>query len=58
MNMEKQSAGYIQVTDVSIFNKEDWPQLISFFKQRMIALDQFWSMAQYGFDELQIEIKY
>ncbi len=56
--MEKQSAGYIQVTDVSIFNKEDWPQLISFFKQRIIALDQFWSMAQYGFDELQIEIKY
>ena len=50
--MEKQSAGYIQVTDVSIFNKEDWPQLISFFKQRMIALDQFWSMARYGFDEL------
>jgi hypothetical protein len=43
---------YTSLTDVSIFNKEDWPHLISFFKQRMIALDQFWSTARYGFDEL------
>ena len=35
---------------VSIFNQEDWPALISFFKPRMIALDAFWSEAQYGFD--------
>lgn len=35
---------------VSIFQQEDWPALISFFKPRMIALDAFWSEAQYGFD--------
>ncbi|MET4544365.1 hypothetical protein ABIE26_001670 [Pedobacter africanus] len=35
---------------VSIFRKEDWPALISFFKPRIIALDEFWSDAKYGFD--------
>ncbi len=43
---------YTTLNGVSIFNKEDWPQLISFFKQRMIALDQFWSTARYGFEVL------
>ncbi len=43
---------YTTLNGVSIFKKEDWPQLISFFKQRMIALDLFWSMARYGFGEL------
>jgi len=35
---------------VSLFRGEDWPALISFFKPRMIALDEFWSDAQYSFD--------
>jgi hypothetical protein len=35
---------------VSIFKKDDWPVLISFFKPRIIALDGFWSDAQYSFD--------
>lgn len=35
---------------VSIFKQEDWPQLISFFKPRIIALDQFWDDAQYSFE--------
>lgn len=35
---------------VSIFKQEDWPALISFFKPRIIALDEFWSVAQYSFD--------
>ena len=37
---------------VNIFNKADWPQLISFFKPRIIALDEFWSSARYGFEAL------
>ncbi|MGZ3765266.1 MAG: DUF4268 domain-containing protein [Mucilaginibacter sp.] len=37
---------------VSIFNKNDWPALISFFKPRIIALDEFWSDAKYAFDGL------
>lgn len=35
---------------VSIFNRDHWPALISFFKPRIIALDEFWSVAQYSFE--------
>ena len=35
--------------DVNIFKQEDWPKLISFFKPRIIALDQFWNDAQDSF---------
>lgn len=35
---------------VSIFKQEDWPELISFFKPRIIALDEFWNDAQHSFD--------
>ena len=35
---------------VSIFKKNDWPALISFFKPRIIALDEFWSDAKYAFE--------
>ena len=37
---------------VSIFQKSDWPQLISFFKPRIIALDEFWSQVKYAFESL------
>jgi hypothetical protein len=37
---------------VNIFDNEDWPALISFFKPRIIALDEFWSDAKYSFDSL------
>ncbi len=39
-----------QLTGVSVFKKEDWPALISFFKPRIIALDEFWDDAKYSFD--------
>jgi len=41
-----------RIDGVSIFNKGDWPALISFFKPRIIALDQFWGDARYAFDAL------
>jgi hypothetical protein len=41
-----------ELPGVSIFKKEDWPQLISFFKQRMIALDEFWNNVKYSFESL------
>jgi len=41
-----------QINGVSIFNKADWHTLISFFKPRIIALDEFWSDAKYAFDSL------
>ncbi len=34
-----------KLENVNILNKSDWPDIISFFKQRIIALDEFWSMA-------------
>jgi hypothetical protein len=43
---------YQELTGVNMFNREDWPRLISFFKPRLVALDEFWSSAQYAFDEL------
>ncbi len=43
---------FIEIVGKSIYNKEDWPALISFFKPRLIALDTFWSQAQYGFQTL------
>jgi hypothetical protein len=43
---------YKEITGVSVFNKEHWPELISFFKPRIIALDRFWENAKYGFEAL------
>jgi len=43
---------YKALEPVNLFSRDDWPQLISFFKPRIIALDEFWSNAQYAFDEL------
>lgn len=36
----------VQLDQVNIFNKNDWPAIISFFKQHLIALDAFWMMAK------------
>jgi hypothetical protein len=41
---------YKELQDVSVFNKEQWPDLISFFKPRIIALDAFWENAKYSFE--------
>jgi hypothetical protein len=40
------------IPGVSVFNKDQWPDLISFFKPRIIALDSFWEDARYGFEAL------
>ena len=38
------------LTGVNIYRNEDWPRIITFFKTRLVALDDFWSMAKYGFE--------
>lgn len=43
---------FTELPGVSVFNKEHWPALISFFKHRIIALDAFWENAKYSFDAL------
>jgi len=40
------------LSGVSVLNKDQWPELISFFKPRIIALDSFWEDAKYTFDGL------
>ncbi|WP_300604587.1 DUF4268 domain-containing protein [Niabella sp.] len=41
----------IQKESVNIFNKNDWPAIISFFKQHLIALDAFWQVAKAYFED-------
>jgi hypothetical protein len=36
----------------NVFNKENWPELISFFKPRMITLDEFWNEVKYSFEAM------
>jgi Domain of unknown function (DUF4268) len=43
---------YNEIPGVSVFNKDQWSELISFFKPRIIALDAFWENAKYSFEEL------
>ena len=43
---------YKQLSGVSVFHKDHWSELISFFKPRMIALDRFWENAKYSFEQL------
>jgi hypothetical protein len=43
---------YKETLGVSVFNREHWPELISFFKPRIIALDAFWEDARYSFEAL------
>lgn len=49
---KKLSRIYAERPNVSVFKKEDWPALISFFKPRIMALDEFWSHVKYSFGAL------
>ncbi|MFT3822863.1 MAG: DUF4268 domain-containing protein [Chitinophagaceae bacterium] len=35
---------------VNVLNQAHWPTIISFLKPRIVALDEFWSMAKYSFE--------
>lgn len=41
----------MMLQDVSVFNKDTWPSIISFFKQRIIKLDAFWNDVKFQFEE-------
>ena len=43
---------YKELKPVNVMNQDDWPQIISFFKPRIIALDEFWNNVKEGFEEL------
>ncbi|GAA4327524.1 DUF4268 domain-containing protein [Flaviaesturariibacter amylovorans] len=38
--------------DLLVLRRPDWPEIISFFKPRIIALDAFWSESKYFFEAL------
>lgn len=41
-----------ELQHVSVMRTEDWPAIISFFKPRIIGLDEYWSMARFSFQAL------
>lgn len=43
---------YKEISPVNVFDRDDWPKIISFLKPRIVALDEFWSDAKYTFEEL------
>ncbi len=43
---------YADLEDSSIYKKEDWSELISFFKQNIIAFDKFWVENKFIFETL------
>ena len=43
---------YIELPGVNVFNQAEWPQIISFLRPRMIALDAFWNEVKDAFEEL------
>lgn len=43
---------YMQLQPVSVFKQTDWPSIISFFKPRIMGLDEFWSMVKDSFEVL------
>ena len=43
---------YTGLDGLSVFKKDDWPALISFLKPRLLALDEFWSLAKNHFAPL------
>ncbi|WP_113663177.1 DUF4268 domain-containing protein [Pedobacter nanyangensis] len=38
--------------NVSVYNQQQWPQIISFLKPRIMALDEFWSSVKPIFEDL------
>lgn len=41
-----------QLAGVNIFDESTWPEIISFLKENIIALDAFWSQVKEGFTNL------
>ena len=41
-----------EISSVNVFNKNDWPTFITFFKPRIVALDDFWCVAKDAFESL------
>jgi hypothetical protein len=40
------------IKNVDVMSEEDWPEIISFLKPRIIGLDDFWDQVKPGFEGL------
>ncbi|HOZ84575.1 MAG TPA: DUF4268 domain-containing protein [Niabella sp.] len=40
----------VELEPVNIFRQEDWPAIISFFKERIVLLDRFWKDVKFQFE--------
>ncbi|MGN6421398.1 MAG: DUF4268 domain-containing protein [Pseudobacter sp.] len=38
------------IEEVNVLDQRSWPEIISFFKPRIMALDEFWNMANHAFE--------
>lgn len=45
------SRAYTGISPVNVLRQEDWPQIISFLKPRIMALDAFWNDVKDRFEE-------
>jgi hypothetical protein len=43
---------YNELYGVNIFKQDDWPQIISFLKPRILVLDEFWNNVKDRFEDL------
>ncbi|MDF2438950.1 MAG: hypothetical protein K0Q95_3326 [Bacteroidota bacterium] len=43
---------YKEISNVNLYNKDTWPEIISFLKPRIIALDEIWNIIKDAFEEL------
>ncbi len=43
---------YTAMQGVNVYDKNTWPEIISFLKPRIIALDEVWNDIKDGFEEL------
>ena len=43
---------HAMLSPVNVLNKPDWPSVITFFKSRLVALDDFWCEYKYAFEGL------
>lgn len=50
-NEKVSSRIYWQKSGVNVLREADWPELISFFKPRMLALDAFWAEVKDLFED-------
>ena len=41
---------YTSLENVQVLNQNDWPLMISFFKERILALDRFWCEYKYALE--------